>query len=70
MTSSSNVAESMHTYDDDDSNDDDDTVGSYGVKIKGDDEDETRGQASEPEKAEGSEGSSRMSSAVMQRLLN
>lgn len=51
----------MHTYDDDD---DDDTDGIYGDKIKGVDEDETRGQASEPKKAERSEGSSRMSHAV------
>lgn len=37
MKGSSNVAQSMHSYDDDCSNDDDDTDGSFGDKIKGGD---------------------------------
>lgn len=59
------MAQNMHSYEDDNSNDDKD--GSYGNKIKGDDEDETRGEASEPVKVKGSEGSRRMSPAVMWR---
>lgn len=41
----------------------DDKDDSPGDEISGDDKDEPRGQASEPEKAKGSEASSRMSHA-------
>lgn len=53
MKQSSNAAQSMHTYDDGGSNDDDDTDGSDGDKIKGDDDDETRCEASKPQEIRG-----------------